>query len=81
MSANSTNLDRFRERGGKLIFFHGLVDDFITPLSSIQYWQRLGKRYSPDALAGFVRFYTVPGMGHQTGVFNARIATLDALEA
>lgn len=81
LSANSVNLDRFRARGGKLIYFHGLVDDFITPYSSIQYWERLNKRYAPEALGGFVKFYTVPGMGHVTGVFNARIATLDALEA
>ncbi|HVY63565.1 MAG TPA: tannase/feruloyl esterase family alpha/beta hydrolase [Gammaproteobacteria bacterium] len=81
LSANSTNLDRFREKGGKLIFFHGLVDDFITVNSSIQYWERLNKRYPADALGSFVRFYTVPGMGHVTGVFNARISMLDALEA
>jgi feruloyl esterase len=81
LSANGTNLDRFRARGGKLIFFHGLVDDFIPVYSSIQYYERLQRRYAADALAGFVRFYTVPGMGHVTGVFNARIASLDALEA
>jgi len=28
-----------------------------------------------------VKFYTVPGMGHVTGVFNGRISTLDSLEA
>jgi pimeloyl-ACP methyl ester carboxylesterase len=81
LSANSTNLDRFRAKGGKLIFFHGLVDDFITPNSSIQYYERLEKRYPREALNDFVRFYTIPGMGHVTGVFNARIAMLDALEA
>jgi Tannase and feruloyl esterase len=81
LSANSANLDRFRAKGGKLIFFHGLVDDFITPNSSIQYYGRLEKRYPREALNDFVRFYTIPGMGHVTGVFNARLSTLDALEA
>ena len=81
ISANSTNLDRFRERGGKLIYFHGRVDDFIPVYSSIQYWERLQKRYPTEALREFVRFYTVPGMGHVTGVFNARISSLDYLEA
>ena len=81
ISANSVNLDRFQRKGGKLIFFHGLVDDFIPVYSSIQYYERLQKRYSTQALDNFVRFYTIPGMGHVTGVFNARIATLDALEA
>lgn len=81
MSANSTNLDRFRAKGGKLIFFHGTVDDFIPVYSSIEYYERLQKRYERLALEEFVRFYTIPGMGHVTGVFNARISSLDALEA
>ncbi len=81
ISANSVNLDRFRARDGKLIFFHGLIDDFIPVGSSIQYYERLEKRYPGAALDEFVRFYTIPGMGHVTGVFNARLATLDALEA
>lgn len=81
LSANSVNLDRFRDKGGKLIFFHGMVDDFIPVYSSIQYWNRLQKRYDAGALEDFVRFYTIPGMGHVTGVLNARISTLDRLEA
>jgi feruloyl esterase len=81
LSANSVNLDRFQQKGGKLIFFHGRVDDFIPVYSSIQYYGRLQSRYDAATLDDFVRFYTVPGMGHVTGVFNARIASLDALEA
>jgi hypothetical protein len=81
LSANSTDLDRWRANGGKLIYFHGLVDDFISPYSSIQYWNRLQTRYDASALDEFVRFYTIPGMGHVTGVFNARLSSLDALEA
>jgi len=81
ISANSTVLDRFQAKGGKLIFFHGLVDDFITPYSSIQYWERLLARYGTETLDNFVRFYTIPGMGHVTGVFNARLDSLSALEA
>jgi pimeloyl-ACP methyl ester carboxylesterase len=81
ISANSVNLDRFHRKGGKLIFFHGMVDDFIPVYSSIQYYERLQGRYGSDVLGDFVRFYTIPGMGHVTGVFNGRIASLDALEA
>jgi len=81
LSANSVNIDRFRDNGGKLIYFHGNVDDFIPVYSSIQYWERLNKRYSAETLGDFVKFYTVPGMGHVTGVFNARISSLDYLEA
>ena len=81
ISANSVNLDRFAANGGKLIFFHGMIDDFIPVYSSIQYYERLLGRYEVEALDDFVRFYTIPGMGHVTGVFNARISTLERLEA
>lgn len=81
MSANSVAIERFRDKGGKLIFFHGTVDDFIPVYSSIQYYERLLQRFGQEAADEFVRFYTVPGMGHVTGVFNARIASLEALEA
>ena len=79
ISANSVNLDRFRDNGGKLIYFHGRVDDYIPVYSSIQYWERLRNRYD-EGLGDFVKFYTIPGMGHVTGVFNARLSSLDALE-
>jgi feruloyl esterase len=81
ISANSVDIDRFRENGGKLIFFHGRVDDYIPVYSSIQYWERLQGRYDPETLGDFVKFYTIPGMGHVTGPFNARLSSLDALEA
>lgn len=81
MSANSVAIERYRDSGGKLIFFHGRVDDYITVYSSIQYYERLLNRFGQQGVDSFVRFYTIPGMGHVTGVFNARIAMLDALEA
>ncbi|MEY4761417.1 MAG: hypothetical protein RLZZ200_1273 [Pseudomonadota bacterium] len=81
MSANSTDLDGFRKRGGKLIFFHGLADDFISPYSSMQYYARVKKRYGQKALDDFLRFYTLPGTGHVTGKFGAQMSTLDVLEA
>lgn len=81
MSANSPDLDRFRANGGKLIFYHGLVDDFITPYSSIEYFEALRTRYGDAEIGDFVRFYTIPGMGHVTGPFQATLPALDALEA
>ncbi len=80
ISANSIDLDAYQKRGGKLIWFHGLVDDFISPYSSVQYYNRLKTRYDDAALGSFLKFYTIPGMGHVTGVFNARVSSLEALE-
>lgn len=82
ISANSPVIDRFQARGGKLIYFHGLVDDFITPYSSLQYHARLLERYGEEELSEFVRFYTIPGMGHGSGiVYNPRIVLVDVLDA
>tara|TARA_R110000824_G_scaffold288508_3_gene476864 strand:- start:206135 stop:207823 length:1689 start_codon:yes stop_codon:yes gene_type:complete len=80
ISANSVNLDRYQAKGGKLLFFHGRADDFIPVYSSIQYYERLQARYEPEVLADFVKFYTIPGMGHISGVFNARISLLSILD-
>ena len=80
ISANSIDLDQFKKRGGKLIMYHGLADDFISPYSSIQYYGRLKSRYDAASLGEFVKFYTIPGMGHVTGVFGARMSSLETLE-
>ena len=74
------NPDKVVQRGGKLILFHGMADDFISPYSSIQYYNRLKTRYPAQALGAFLKFYTIPGQGHVTGVFNGRLSSLDALE-
>ncbi len=81
ISANNSNIDEFKAAGGKLIYYHGAVDDFIPVYSSIDYWQKLQNRYSSDELSAFVKFYVIPGMGHVTGTFKARMSTLDALQA
>jgi len=80
-TANSVDLDRFINAGGKLIMFHGTVDDFIPVHSSVDYFKRLSARYDASRLNAAVRFYLIPGMGHVTGPFSARVPTLAALEA
>jgi len=81
ISANSSDIDEFKAAGGKLIYFHGAVDDFIPVYSSIDYWKRLQRRYQANSLSQFVKFYVIPGMGHVTGTFKARMATLDVIQA
>jgi len=80
-TANSVDIDRFINAGGKLLFYHGAVDDFIPVHSSIDYFLRLRTRYGASRLDDSVRFYVIPGMGHVSGPFNARIPMLDTLEA
>jgi len=82
MDRTDTNLDKFIARGGKLIVIHGLADQGVAPNSTIDYYNKLLKRYGRTRLNQVLRLYMVPGYGHGGGVsFNANGApSLDALE-
>jgi feruloyl esterase len=71
------DLSRFRQRGGKLILYHGWNDPSISPLNTINYYDRVvsllqktktGSRPQAEAQAQeFVRLFMVPGMLHCGG--------------
>ena len=52
----------------------------ISPNSTIDYYRRLVATLGQGAVDAGVRFYTVPGMGHGTGVFIPNWDSLAALE-
>lgn len=79
--AVSTDLSRFSARGGKMLLSHGTIDDSITTHNTIAYWERLVAANGQAALDKWVRFYLIPGMGHGSGIFSAKIDQLAALEA
>jgi hypothetical protein len=59
------NLEPFKERGGKIIMYHGLYDDLIPPGGSYNYYDQVlavmgGEKNAQD----FFRFYPVPGASH-----------------
>jgi len=78
--ATDPDLRPFLSRGGKLIMLHGLADEVISPNSTIDYYQRVISTVGQQAVDQGVRFYTVPGMGHGTGVFIPNWDSLAALE-
>jgi len=57
----SGRLDAFRDRGGKLVIYHGSAD---APDPSVDYYQQLVARMGKQRADTFVRLYIVPGMGH-----------------
>lgn len=57
----SGRLDAFRDRGGKLIVYHGGSD---APGGSIDYYEQLIARMGKARADAFMRLYIVPGMGH-----------------
>ena len=81
LDATNPDLTAFSARGGKMILFHGTADDLITPYNTIDYYDRVVGKMGQTATDSFLRFYLVHGMGHHTGVFNASMDSLSALEA
>lgn len=73
LSAIDPDLGRFRQRGGKLIQYHGWSDQLISAQNSIAYYESVlarSGRDKPKALRDvqeFYRLYMVPGMFHCGG--------------
>jgi len=66
-TADDVQLSGFRERGGKLMFFHGLADPIFSALEVVDYQQRLNATHGAAGAAQFARSFLVPGMGHCAG--------------
>jgi len=72
----SPDLGAFRRAGGKLILWHGWDDPLISPLHTIEYYEKVAAFFAPDrrssaaALAGvrdFARLFLAPGVNHCAG--------------
>lgn len=64
----STDISKFVRRGGKLIFYHGLSDSGPPWPYTLDYVQRLEKRFGGrDEVENFAKLYLIPNMGHCGG--------------
>lgn len=63
---NPTDLSRLRDRGGKMMVYHGVADAIFSVDDSETWYQGLqtANRGKADE---FARFFRVPGMGHCAG--------------
>ena len=66
-NADDPDLSLFAGHGGKLMLYHGWSDPHISPLNTIDYYERVGQALSASKRAGFVRLFMLPGMGHCGG--------------
>jgi len=76
---NSTDIDAFVSRGGKLIFYHGLSDSGPPWPYTLDYFNAVKQRRG-GGLAGvskYMKLYLVPNMGHCGG--NAATDRFDML--
>lgn len=68
IGADNPDLSRFRAAGGKLIFYHGWGDGGLSPLTSIDFYQRIERVMGGRAATqGFLRLFMVPDMDHCAG--------------
>jgi feruloyl esterase len=65
--ADDPNLAPFRAHGGKLILWHGWSDPHISPLNTLDYYDRVGRRLGQADRATFLRLFLFPAMYHCDG--------------
>ncbi|WP_213306518.1 tannase/feruloyl esterase family alpha/beta hydrolase [Paraburkholderia sacchari] len=63
---NETDLSKLKNRGAKLIVYHGTSDPVFSSDDTTDWYQRLSAANGGDA-SNFARFYTVAGMNHCSG--------------
>lgn len=61
-----TNLNTYLDRGGKIIFYHGVSDFWFSPLATLDYYERAAEE-NGAAFTDAGRLYMVPGMLHCRG--------------
>jgi len=64
---NKTDLSAFEKRGGKLLLMHGLADGLVATEATTEYYVRLIGDMGARKVRKFVRYYTIPGLGHVLG--------------
>ncbi len=68
IATDNPDLSAFRNRGGRIVMWHGQSDQLIYPGGSIDYYNRVAKQMGGAAKAGeFFRFFLAPGVAHCGG--------------
>jgi feruloyl esterase len=75
-----TQLAAFRQRGGKLLFIHGMADPIFSAREMLAYYDQLAANNGGlAATQGFARAFVVPGMNHCSG--GPATDTFDSIQA
>lgn len=68
LATDNPDLTPFRDRGGKIILWHGWSDQLIYPEGTIDYYQRVERQMGGAAnVSQFARLFLAPGVGHCAG--------------
>jgi len=66
-NATDPNLKAFKDRGGKLLLYHGWSDAAIPPVNTINYYESVVTKMGHREAEQFVELFMVPGMQHCGG--------------
>jgi len=66
IATDNPDLTAFRDRGGKIVLWHGWWDQLIYPEGTIDYYQRVQKQLG-ESTAKFARLFMAPGVSHCAG--------------
>jgi hypothetical protein len=65
LNSTDTDLRAFKNRGGKLVQYHGWADSVIAPLGSIEYYESVVRKMGGlEKTEDFYRLFMAPGMSH-----------------
>jgi len=64
LGTDNPDLARFRDRGSRIIIYHGLADQLIPAAGTIDYYKRVQQRIGEKKTAEFTRLFLVPGVDH-----------------
>jgi feruloyl esterase len=67
-TGSNPDLRKFKQRGGKIISYHGWRDQSVVPLNTIDYYELATRTMGGlTATQDFFRLFMIPGMNHCTG--------------
>ena len=65
---DNPDLTAFRDRGGKVVIWHGWADQLISSEGTVDYYKRVQERMGgAKKTAEFARLFMAPGVGHCGG--------------
>jgi Tannase and feruloyl esterase len=65
--ATATDLGPFFARGGRLLLWHGLADQDISPRTTLAWWHALRRDQGAARVDAGARLFLVPGLAHCRG--------------
>ena len=67
LDATNPDLGAFKQRGGKLLLFHGWSDANFSAQTTVSYYKGVLERMGSEGTGGWMRLFLAPGMGHCGG--------------